>query len=47
MSSNTLKSALDHHAPVITKPVVKRPSVPWFNVEVKSAKKEKRRAERI
>ena len=44
--NNTLKSALDHHAPVITKTVVKRPTVPWFNVEVKSPKKEKRRAER-
>ena len=44
--NNTLKSALDHHAPVITKTVVKRPTVPWFNGEVKSAKKEKRRAER-
>ena len=41
--NNTLKSALDHHAPVITKTVVKRPTVPWFNVEVKSAKKEKRK----
>ena len=28
------------------KTVMKRPSVPWFNDEVKSAKKEKRRAER-
>ena len=44
--NNTLKSALDHHAPVITKTIVKRPTVPWFNDGVKSAKKEKRRAER-
>ena len=44
--NNTLKSVLDHHAPVITKTVVKRPTVPWFNDEVNSAKKEKRRAER-
>ena len=38
--------ALDRHAPVITKTVTKRPFVPWFNDEVKSAKKEKRNAER-
>ena len=44
--NNTLKSVLDHHAPAITKTVVKRPTVPWFNDGVKSAKKEKRRAER-
>ena len=44
--NNTLKVALDRHAPIITKTVTKRPSVPWFNDEVKSAKKEKRRAER-
>ena len=43
--NKTLKSFLDHHAPVITKTVVKRPIVPWFNDEV-NAKKEKRRAER-
>ena len=43
--NNTLKSALDHHAQVITKTIVKRPTVPWFNDGVKSAKKEKRRAE--
>ena len=44
--NNTLKVAFDRHAPIITKTVTKRPSVPWFNDEVKSAKKEKRRAER-
>ena len=44
--NNTLKVALDRHAPIITKTVTKRPSVPWFNNEVKSTKKEKRRAER-
>ena len=44
--NNTFKSVLDHYAPAITKIVVKRPIVPWFNDGVKSAKKEKRRAER-
>ena len=44
--NNTFESVLDHYAPPITKTVVKRPTVPWFNDGVKSAKKEKRRAER-
>ena len=44
--NNTLKSVLDNHTPAITKTVIKRPTVPWFNDGVKSAKKEKRRAER-
>ena len=44
--NNTFKSVLDHYAPAITETVVKRPTVPWFNDRVKSAKKEKRRAER-
>ena len=44
--NNTLKSVLDHHTPAITKTVIKRPTVLWFNDGVKSAKKEKRRAER-
>ena len=44
--NNTLKSVLDNHTPAITKTVIKRPTVSWFNDGVKSAKKEKRRAER-
>ena len=44
--NNTLKSVLDNHTPAITKTVIKRPTVPWFNDGVKSAKKEKRRVER-
>ena len=44
--NNTFKSVLDHCAPAITKIVVKRPTVPWFNDGVKPAKKEKRRAEK-
>ena len=44
--NNTLKSALDRHAPVINKTITKRPTVPWFTNEVKSAKRDRRRAER-
>ena len=40
--NNTLMSALDRHAPVITKTITERPTVPWFNQEVKSAEKERR-----
>ena len=35
--NNTFKSVLDHYAPAITKTVVKRPTVLWFNDGVKSA----------
>ena len=41
-----LSSALDRHAPVITKTITERSTVPWFNQEVKSAKKERRCTER-
>ena len=44
--NNTLLSALDHHAPLITKTITKRLTVPSFNHEVKSAKTERRKAER-
>ena len=44
--NRTLSAALEQHAPLICKTVVKRPTVPWFNEEVKSAKKARRRAER-
>jgi Zn-dependent M32 family carboxypeptidase len=44
--NNTLKSAVDRHAPVINKTIAKRPNVPWFTNEVKSAKSDRLRAER-
>ena len=45
--NNTRMSAIDRHAPVITKTVTKRPIVPWFTREViKLAKRERRRAEK-
>ena len=37
--NDMLLPALDCHAPTITKTITKRPTVPWFNQEVKSAKK--------
>ena len=44
--NNTLVHALDRHAPEKTRTVNERKNpCPWFNVDVKNAKKEKRRAE--
>ncbi len=37
----TLKAILDKHAPSKTKIIVKRPRVPWFNVKLRKAKREK------
>ena len=42
----TLLSTVNSHAPLLTKIVTKRPTVPWFTTEVKAAKKECRKAER-
>ena len=44
--NKTLESVLNHHAPLKTKIVTTRPVVPWFNEEVKSAKRQRRKAER-
>ena len=42
----TLKATLDKHAPLLTKTVVVRPRVPWFNEEIREAKRERRGAEK-
>ena len=44
--NKTLESVLNHHAPLKTKIVTTRPVVAWFNEEVKSAKRQRRKAER-
>ena len=44
--NSTLSSALDRHAPLITKTIPARPLVPWFNDEIKEARRLRRRAER-
>ena len=36
--NSTLKVVLDKHAPLITRTIKVRPSVPWFNEEIKMAK---------
>ncbi|CAB3993776.1 Hypothetical predicted protein [Paramuricea clavata] len=44
--NHTLSSSFDRHVHVNRKTVVKRPTVPWFNEEVKLAKRARRRAEK-
>ena len=44
--STTLAQALDRHAPLRTNVIRSRPLVPWFNEEIKAARREKRNAER-
>ncbi len=43
---NELCTVLDRHAPLRERRVTDRPSAPWISEDVKSAKAEKRRAER-
>ena len=44
---NKLANILEKHAPVVTKTVMVRGEVPWFNVKAKELKAKMRRAERI
>ena len=44
--NNTLSDLLDRHAPLKNRIVTSRTMVPWYNEEIKLAKKERRRAER-
>ena len=44
--NSTLASSLDRHAPLITKTIPARPLVPWFNDDIKEARKQRRKAER-
>ena len=41
----TLASILDRHAPLLTKTLTIRPLVPWFNNEIKKARRERRKAD--
>ena len=44
--NTTLAQAPDRHTPLRTKVIRSRPLVPWFNEEIKAARREKRKAER-
>ena len=44
--NDTLRAALDKHAPLITRTIVERPRVPWFSEEIREAKRQRRKAEK-
>jgi hypothetical protein len=44
--NKTFSQALDRHAPECTKVIKSRPLVPWFNEDIKTARRGKRKAER-
>ena len=44
--NTTLASASDRHAPLLTRSIPVRPLVPWFNNDIKEARKERSKAER-
>jgi len=43
---NTLRSLLDKHAPQITRTITLGPHTPWFTVDLRELRREKRRCER-
>ena len=43
---STLSKLLNHHAPLNSKTIRKRPSVPWYTAEIGAAKRFRRKAER-
>lgn len=43
----TCSSLLDKHAPLLKKTITVRPRVPWFNDTIKTAKRERRKRERV
>jgi len=45
--NDSCSTILDRHAPLIKKTVTVRPRVPWFNDNIKAAKRERRKYERI
>ena len=45
--NTTCASILNKHAPELTKTIIERPRVPWFNEEIRSAKRDRRTKERI
>ena len=42
----TLTTVIDQHAPIISRTLVARPKVPWYNNEIDNAKRQRRKAER-
>ena len=44
--NTTLSNTLDLYAPVVTKTIKSRTLVPWYSVEIKEARRKRRKAER-
>ena len=44
--NNTLMTALDKHAPLMTRTIVQRPRVPWVSQEIREAKRQRRKVEK-
>ena len=44
--NDTLRTTLNKHAPLISKTIKERARVPWFNKEIREAKRQRRKAER-
>ena len=45
--NDTLRAILDEHAPIKTKVISKRPSVPWHNERIHELRKQRRKAEHL
>lgn len=45
--NTTLQSVLDKHAPLCTKSIIVRPHAPWFSEEIREAKQDRRKRERL
>ena len=45
--NTTCASILNKHAPELTKTIIERPRVPWFNEQIRSAKRDRSTKERI
>ena len=45
--NSVCSGVMDKHAPIVKKTIVTRPRVPWFNDTIKTAKRERRKYERI
>ena len=41
-----LRKIMDDHAPEKTQIVKKKPTIPWYNDEIKALKRDRRKAER-
>ena len=45
--NNDMRKLLDKHAPLQTKEIVLRPNAPWYSDDLRVAKRERRKAERV